>query len=108
MTLLTGMRQMAISDSILAYIKNRLDITWDDDATDQKMTGIIEEGMDYLNKKLGEAADYTAANAPRRLLVEYCRYARDEALDVFENNYLALILGMQNERAVNAFVEEAI
>ena len=37
--------------------------------------------------------------------MEYVRHARDAALDVFENNYLALLLDMQNRRAVERFVE---
>lgn len=45
--------------------------------------------------------DYTAEGFPRILLFEYVRYARDEALDVFENNYLSMLLAMQNERRVN-------
>ena len=32
--------------------------------------------------------------------MEYVRYARDGALDVFENNYQHLILAMQNNRKV--------
>lgn len=40
--------------------------------------------------------------------MEYVRYARDEALDVFENNYTALILAMQNEGAVKAYAESTV
>ena len=43
----------------------------------------------------------------RTLLMEYVRYARDEALDVFENNYTSMILDLMNERMVNAYVESA-
>ena len=39
------------------------------------------------------------------MMMEFVRYARDEALDVFENNYMALILNMQNGRMVRAYVE---
>ena len=34
------------------------------------------------------------------MLFEYVRYARDSALDVFENNYTSMILAMQHERRV--------
>ena len=44
---------------------------------------------------------------PRTLLMEYVRYARDAALDVFENNYLSLLLDMQQRRAVERFVESS-
>ena len=88
---------------LLNDVKNYLNITWDDQATDAKITGLIASGMVYLNAKYGAEADYTADGMPRTLLMEYVRYARDSALDVFENNYQALILGMQNERLVTSY-----
>lgn len=56
----------------------------------------------YLDGKGGTPLDYDADGMPRTLLMEYVRYARDSALDVFENNYQALILGMQQEVMLNA------
>ena len=104
---------MVIRDSLpqglLEDVKNYLNITWDDAATDAKVSGLIAAGMVYLNAKYGEEADYTADGMPRTLLMEYVRYARDSALDVFENNFQALLLGMQNGRLVNVYdVESAI
>ena len=90
---------------LLEDVKNQIDITWSDEATDKKIAGFIAQGMNYLNKKLGEEADYTVDGDPRTLLMDYVRYARDSALDVFENNYRALILAMQNDRAVSNYVE---
>lgn len=90
---------------LLEDVKNQLDETWSNEATDRKYRGFIASGMAYLNKKLGEDADYTADGEPRTLLMEYVRYARDSALDVFENNYLSRLLAMQHERAVSRFVE---
>lgn len=90
---------------LLEDVKNQIDITWSDAATDRKTAGYIAAGMSYLNKKLGEDADYTVDGDPRTLLMEYVRYARDSALDVFEHNYRALLLAMQNDRAVSKYVE---
>ena len=92
----------ALPEGLLADVKNYLNITWDDAATDQKISGLIASGMVYLSGKLGGEIDYTADGNPRTLLMEYVRYARDSALDVFENNYLSLLLGAQNERLVSA------
>ena len=39
--------------------------------------------------------------------MEYVRYARDSALEVFETNYQSLILTMQNERRVSAYGVES-
>lgn len=93
----------SLPEGLLSDVKNYLNITWDDDATDKKVSGLIASGMIYLNAKYGEDADYTADGMPRTLLMEYVRYVRDSALDVFENNYQALLLGMQNGRLVSAY-----
>ena len=93
----------ALPEGLLADVKNWLDITWEDDATDTKVSGLIASGMVYLDGKRGEAGDYTRDGLPRTLLLEYCRYGRDSALDVFENNYQSMILDMQNGRKVSAF-----
>lgn len=89
-------------ESLLRYVKTLLSITWDDEHTDARIGALIENARIYLDDKLGEAGDYTVPGYPRTLLAEYVRYARDEALDVFENNYQHLILAMQHQRGVNA------
>lgn len=97
----------ALPDGLLSDVKNWLDITWDDDATDAKVSGLIASGMAYLDGKLGEQGDYTRDGLPRTLLMEYVRYARDSALDVFEANYRSMLLDMQNGRRVSAFELES-
>lgn len=96
----------AVSQELLEDVKNCLDITWDDPGTDQKITGIIEDGIFYLNDKAGEELDYSSPGYGRRLLFEYARYARDEALDVFENNYRSMILAMQNNQMIGRRANE--
>lgn len=97
-----------LPEGLLDDVKNYLNITWEDEATDQKIGGLIASGMVYLDAKYGSTADYTADGMPRTLLMEYVRYARDSALDVFESNYLSLLLGMQNEKAVKDYAQNAI
>lgn len=88
---------------LLQDVKIYLGITWQDSTTDQRITGLIASGMAYIDSKYGKAAGYSVDGFPRTLLFEYVRYARDAALDVFENNYTALILAMQNEKRVNEY-----
>lgn len=90
---------------LLPDIKNYLDITWSDDMTDAKIWGMAQSGMAYLNSKAGGQMDYTQPGFARSLLMDYVRYMRDGALDIFETNYLSLILAMQNEVAVNRYEE---
>lgn len=97
--------RQALPEGLLDDVLNYRDITWRGEATVSKYSGFIAAAMMYLNGKLGEEADYTKDGMPRTLLFEYVRYAADAALDVFENNYQALILSMQHERAVARYVE---
>lgn len=99
------MNRRHISPELLLDVKIYCHITWDDEATDRRISGLIASGAAYLDKKLGKQADYHEDGAPRTLLMEYVRYARDGALDVFENNYQSMILDMQNDWAVMRYSE---
>lgn len=98
----------SLPEGLLSDVKNYLDITWDDEATNKKFSGLIAAGMMYLDHKLGAKGDYISDGFPRTLLMEYVRYARDSALDVFENNYQSMLLAMQNDRKVTAYVESTV
>lgn len=98
---------MAEIDLVLfGDIKADQGITWEDPITDQKLANHAALGMAYLDEKLGTAGDYQAPGLPRMLLFEYVRYARAGALDVFEHNYLSLILAMQSKRRVDTYAAE--
>ena len=89
------------SSELLSAVKLYLNITWDDNRTNSKVIEWLRQGKYYIDKKNGEPADYDIPGSPRTLLMEYARYARDGALDVFENNYRAEILSMQLGRLSN-------
>ena len=91
--------------SLLDDIKRYLDITWDDARTNQKIEELIADGKAYLDDKRGAPGDYESPGYPRTLLKEYVRYARDAALDVFENNYQCMILAMQNQKGVQDYAD---
>lgn len=94
--------------ALLADVKNYLDITWEDPATDRKLAGLIASGIQYLTDKLGSGVDFAQEGGDgRTLLMEYVRYFRDGALDIFEANYQSLILAAQNRRRVKAYAEAA-
>ncbi len=93
---------------LFTEVKNYLNITWDDPDTDARVRVWIQSGMVYLDKKRGAPTDYTKPSVSKTLLLEYTRYMRDSALDVFENNYRSMILSMQHERSVSAYVEKTV
>ncbi len=86
----------ALPAGLLADVENYLQIPAADEVIDQRISGLIAAGMRYLDGKLGIRADYTEDGDARTLLMEYVRYARDGAMDVFEANYTHLILAAQN------------
>lgn len=98
---------MNVPDQLLADIKTAINITWSDTHTDERISGFIADGMAYLNEKLGSPVNYLVAGEPRTLLKEYVRYARDEAQDVFEENYRSRIIGAQNSKKVSDAIEKA-
>jgi hypothetical protein len=77
-------------DAAKAYIK----ITWQDAATDSEVTGYIIRGMKRLQQIAGASLDFTVEDQPRALLLDYCRYARSQALEVFEQNFQSELLDL--------------
>jgi len=75
------------SSTLLQDVKNYLDITWDDQATDCKLEKIIERGIDYLNMVAGKELDFTKQGLHTALLMDYCRYVRSNALEEFQRNF---------------------
>ena len=102
------MAELVISDALFADISASLDYTWRDEALDKKYRGFIRSGMIFLNDKAGESADYEVDGYPRTLLFEFVRYARDGAMDIFENNYRSMILAMQNQKAVRDYAQSGV
>ena len=96
-------RRENIPAALLADVKDYLGITWSDDDR-----GIIASGEAYLDRVRGAAANYTEDGLPRTLLLDYCRYMRDNALDVFENNYRALLLELRHDNKVSNYVESTL
>lgn len=101
------MAENTLPEGLLDSVKNYLDITWADDAGDEKLSGIISRGIKYLDKTAGKALDYTVEDKPRELLFDYCRYVRSKALHEFQDNYLSELLSLQIQTEVADNVAEA-
>lgn len=96
----------ALPEGLLTAVRNYLDITWEDVAGDEKLSGIIARGIKYINSVAGAELDYTVEDKPRELLFDYCRYARSNALDEFQGNYLHELLSLQIAQEVKDYVAE--
>lgn len=71
--------------SLLVEVKDYLKITWEDE--DNHIQGIINRGKDYLNNLTGTELDFKVEGQPKALLLDYCRYAYNNALEYFEENF---------------------
>lgn len=94
---------MSLPEGLLKDVRGYLDITWVDAATDEKLTGIIERGIKYIDRVAGSALDYIVNDKPKELLLDYCRYARSNALELFQTNYLHELLSLQIGKEVEAY-----
>lgn len=90
-----------VTEELLADVRNYLDITYEDEDGDEKLRGIIRRGMDYLDNIAGKSLRYEEEGIPRALLFDYCRYARNNALELFGQNFRAeliiLRIGVQTD-----------
>lgn len=68
-------------------VKNYLDITWEDEATDQKVEGMINRGKARLEEIAGAPLSFQIPGLPQSLLLDYCRYAYSNALEMFWKNF---------------------
>jgi hypothetical protein len=96
---------MTEANTLLTDVKNYLDITWTDTNTDNKILGIIERGMSYLNDTAGAELDYSVNKKPKELLQDYCRYVRSNALEQFQKNFMSELLTLQIKQEVIEYAE---
>lgn len=99
--------ERVVDNKLLYDARNYLNITWDDPEGDIKLYGILSRGMVYLDHLAGTELDYTIEDNPRALLLDYARYARAEALNEFQANYLHELLGLQIREEVARVEEQA-
>lgn len=89
---------------MLQEVKEYLKITWEDE--DNYIQGIINRGKDYLNNLTGTELDFEVEGQPKALLLDYCRYTYNNALEYFEGNFHKEIIRLQLQEAVKENARE--
>ena len=97
-----------LPNGLLNSVKNYLDITWTDTAGDEKLSGIIFRGMQYIDGIAGNRMNYTIEGKAKELLLDYCRYVRSNALNEFQTNYLHELLSLQISQEVLNYDESDV
>lgn len=95
--------------TLTALVKRKLDITWSDADTDARVADIIDAAEPTMRHKLGlpEGFDFTAAGQERSLLLSYCLYEWNQAVNEFDGNYLNDILQVRQKWAVRGVSDDA-
>lgn len=89
------MADTAVMEQLLLEVKSYLHITWEDENTDNNLKGFINRGMARLTDMAGvPSLDFTAEEQPKTLLLDYCRYANSQALEMFEKNFASELLSL--------------
>lgn len=88
--------------ALLNDVKDYLNITWQDDRTNKKITSYINRGMARLQFIAGAPLDFEKEDLPRSLLLDYCRYANSQALEVFESNFQSELLELSFSNLCNS------
>lgn len=94
--------------TMLGLAKRKLNITWEDDDTDARLSEIIEDGIVELADKIGisDGFDFSQPGQERKLLLAYCLYGWNNALDDFERNYASDILQARERWEVDRYGSE--
>jgi hypothetical protein len=86
---------MAVNTELLDAVRDYLDIPAEDNTGDAKLAGIIARGTKHLDDVAGETLDYSAEDAPRQLLFDFCRYVRASASEDFDKNFQSDLIALQ-------------
>ena len=90
-----------VTPALMAEIKSSISVTWADVQNDKKITGIIEDGISYLETVSGTALNFDEGEA-RRLLKNYCRYAYAGAESEFKNDYASDLAALNFDSQIQA------
>lgn len=71
-----------------------------EDDNEDILKNTLKIGQDYLNKLAGIQLDYESNILAKTLLLDYCRYRYNNAIEYFLENFKEDILKLQLESAV--------
>lgn len=83
---------------LLEEVKDNLRITWKDE--DERLEKIILRGKSFLEGLTGTKLNFEEEGEAKSLLLDYCRYNYNNALEYFEENFERSILRLQFMEAV--------
>lgn len=89
---------------MLQEVKEYLKITWDNE--DAYLQNIISRGKEYLQDLTGTQLDFEGEGQSKSLLLDYCRYYYNNAIEYFEENFKQELLRLQLKEAIKGVVPD--
>lgn len=87
--------------ALLDAVKSKLKITWTDE--DEDLSDSILRGQTYLQGITGTTLDFEVVGEPKTLLLEYCRYDYNNAIEYFEENFGSRIMKLQYTEEIKEY-----
>lgn len=91
---------------LLQDLKDKLNITWDEEETNRRLKTILEDAEVTLNYKLGATIDYSENGPEHNLFLNYCMYAWNNCINEFDGNYFNEIMQIRQMYEVLNYNEE--
>lgn len=88
--------------ALLEEIKSVINVTWEDEFTEKKITALVEDGMSFLDRIAGKQLNFEEPGEAKRLLKNYCRYAYAGAESEFKSDYQSDLAALN----INSQIEE--
>lgn len=92
---------------LLDELKLYLDITWEDEHTDAKLSGILSRAMTKMKAYAGNSdLTFEAGSEELQLLLDMCRYIWNNASEDFEDNYMPDLIMLRAKYRTEAVTGE--
>ena len=92
---------------LFEQVKRKLNITWEDEDTTQRVNDIINSAIPDLIHKLGipdKDFDFSVSGAENKLFLAYCLYEWNHCANEFDTNYANDIAPVQAKYAVQNYL----
>lgn len=80
----------------------------DGNELDEAITKSIDRGKAYLSRLTGTIIDFETDDLAKQLLLDWCRYAINNSLEFFQENFSSDILLLQLQEGLKAQTEVVI
>ncbi len=94
---------LIVNETLLAQVKRKFNITWEDDDTNARLEEIIASAIPKLIFKLGISDanfDFSVAGMENDLFKSYCLYEWNHVANEFDDNYSNEIAQIQAKHLV--------